>query len=243
MSTAQTVPKIEYPESDGKPMGETDIHIEWMIRIRDILKYRYRDQRVYVASYLLVYYEEGNPARYLVPDNFVVLDCDPGRRRTYRIWDEGKAPDVVIEVTSLSTRREDESFKAQTYARFGVKEYFLYDPTSDYLDPPLRGFRLETDEFGRITKDESGVLVCETLDITFGLDGEDLVIRDRQTGEVLQTRAEAADAARAVERQAREQAEAAQAAERQARETAERRAAEMEAELQQLREELNRKNS
>jgi Uma2 family endonuclease len=223
------IQKFEYPETDGRPMGETDIHIEWMIRIRDMLKYRYRGQRVYVASNLLVYYEAGNPARYLVPDNFVVLDCDPGRRRTYRIWEEGKAPDVVIEVTSVSTRREDESFKAQIYARLGVKEYFLYDPTSEYLDPPLRGFRLEGDEFGRIRENETGVLVCETLGLTFGLEGEDLVLRDCRTGDVLQTEAEAAEAARAAERQARE--------------AAERRAAKLAAELQRLREQLDRKNS
>jgi hypothetical protein len=41
MSLVQTIDQIEYPESDGRPMGETDIHIDWMIRIRDILRYRY----------------------------------------------------------------------------------------------------------------------------------------------------------------------------------------------------------
>jgi hypothetical protein len=46
---------IEYPEWDGQPMGETDLHRDWMVRILDILRYRYRGNRVYVASNLLVY--------------------------------------------------------------------------------------------------------------------------------------------------------------------------------------------
>tara|TARA_B100000029_G_scaffold386373_1_gene382192 strand:+ start:838 stop:1056 length:219 start_codon:yes stop_codon:yes gene_type:complete len=59
MGLIQTTDPVEYLESGGKPMGETDLHIEWMIRIRDILRWRYRAQRAYVASNLLIYYEEG----------------------------------------------------------------------------------------------------------------------------------------------------------------------------------------
>ncbi len=81
MSVPQISEEIEYPESDGVPMGETDLHRDWIIRILDILRYRYRGQHVYVASDLLVYYDEGIPRHFVVPDNFVVLDCDPGRRR------------------------------------------------------------------------------------------------------------------------------------------------------------------
>ena len=103
MSLIDTATEIEYPESDGRPMGETDLHRDWMIRLLDMLKYRYRGQRVYVASDLLVYYQEGDPKRYVVPDEFVVLDCEPGRRRTFKIWEEGKVPNVVIEVTSKGT--------------------------------------------------------------------------------------------------------------------------------------------
>ena len=85
MSLIQTVDQLEYPESDGKPMGETDLHRDWMYRILDILRLRYRGQRVYVASNLLVYYAEGDPSQFIVPDDFVVMDCDPGRRRTFKI--------------------------------------------------------------------------------------------------------------------------------------------------------------
>ena len=70
--------EVDYPESDGKPMGEQNMHRNWMIRLLDILKYRYRDQQVYVACDLLVYFEEGKPTRFVVPDEFVVKDLRPG---------------------------------------------------------------------------------------------------------------------------------------------------------------------
>lgn len=226
MSLVQTVDQIEYPESDGMPMGETDLHRDWMIRILHILQHRYRGQRVYVASDLLLYYQEGDPTKFVVPDGFVVLDCDPGPRRTFKIWEEEKSPDVVFEVTSRSSRREDEIFKPRVYARLGVKEYFLYDPTSDYLDPPLQGYRLERGDHTRIEPDDAGTLGCEQLDITLRLDGGSLVMHDSDSGEVLYTEAEAEKAAREAERAAREAAEA--------------RADELEAELRRLREELKR---
>lgn len=219
MSLVQTVDQIEYPESDGKPMGETDLHRDWMFRILEILRQRYRGQRVYMASDLLVYYEEGEPSKFVVPDDFVVKDCDPGRRRTFKIWEEGKGPDVVFEVTSRGSKREDQIFKPQVYAHLGVKEYFLYDPTADYLRPPLQGFRLERGSHMRIEPDSAGTLACEQLGITLRLEEGRLVMRDSHSGEVLRTEAEA---------------------ERIARDAAESRAAELEAELQRLREELKR---
>lgn len=77
------------------------------VRILEILRQRYRGQRVYIASDLLVYYEEGNPAKFIIPDDFIVLDCDPGRRRIFKTWEEKRVPDVIFEVTSHSSRRMD----------------------------------------------------------------------------------------------------------------------------------------
>ena len=221
MGLIRAIGEIEYPESDGMPMGETDLHRDWMVRILDILRVRYRGQRVYVASNLLVYYEEGDPSKYVVPDDFVVKDCDPHSRRTFKIWEERRVPDVVFEVTSRSTRRNDEVFKPQIYRGLEVKEYFLYDPTSEYLRPPLQGFRLEQGEYTRITADERGVLRSEQLGIALRLDGNELVMCDGRSGEVLRTDTEAAEAARAA---------------------AEARAAALEEENRRLREELRRRS-
>ena len=190
MSTAKFIDQLEYPESDGQPMGETDTHRKWMIRIHDILNYRYRQERVYTASDLLVYYEPGQVTRFVVPDVFLVLDSDPGERRIFKIWEEERVPNVVIEVTSKSTSHQDLVAKPQIYERIGVQEYFLFDPTSEYLLPALRGFRLCDGILTEIEAERS-VLTCETLNIDLSLIGGRLEMFDRDTGKKLLTEAEA----------------------------------------------------
>ncbi len=187
MSLVQTIDQIEYPESDGKPTGETDIHVDWMIRIRDILRHRYEGRQVYVGANLLVYYKQGDPSKFVVPDDFVVKNCRPGRRRTFKIWEEGRRPNVVFEITSRSSRDEDEVFKPQIYARLRVAEYFLYDPTGEYLDPPLQAFRLAGTDYVAIKAKKAGALKSDELGILLRLEGSELVLVDAQTGGVLMT--------------------------------------------------------
>ncbi len=201
MSTNQSAIEIEYPESDGKPMGETDWHRDWIIRLIDMLQQRYRGQHVYVTGDLLLYYEEGNPKRFLVPDVFVVLNHQPGMRRIYKLWEEGKPPNAVIEVTSRRTKHQDANAKPQKYAAIGVGEYFLFDPTNDYLRPPLRGYRLTDEGYVPIEPDATGGLICEQLSLRLYLEAGELVIYDLETGKPLLTEAGA-------ERAAREAAEA-----------------------------------
>lgn len=229
MSLTPPLAEIDYPESDGKPMGESDIHREWMIRVYELLRYRYREQRVYIGSDLLVYYEEGDPRKFIVPDVFFVLDCEPGRRRTFKTWEENRSPEVVFEVTSRSTRRQDEVFKPKTYARIGVQELFLYDPTADYLDPAVQGFRFDGDEAIRMTPGPSGSLRSEILGVELSLDNARLILSDTQSGHPLPTEAEA-------ERAAREEAESRADAEATARRAAEQ-------ELQRLRDELRQRDA
>ena len=66
-----------------------------------------------------------------------------GERRTYKIWKEGKAPELVIELTSRSTHLEDLGNKRAIYEALGVKEYYIFDPEGDRFDPPFRAFRLK----------------------------------------------------------------------------------------------------
>ena len=140
---------IEYPSSDGKPMAETPVHYACMVYVTEALKYRYRDRPdVYVAANMLHYYEEGNPRSSVAPDVFVVFGAckdehrEGGWRDTYKVWEEPKAPDFVLEVTSRSTRREDFGKKRSLYASLRVGEYFLHDPRGEYLEPALQGYRL-----------------------------------------------------------------------------------------------------
>jgi len=134
---------IRYPETDGKPIGETDVHIAQILDLRFALSRHFRDDpQVYVAADLLLYYVEGDPKEFVVPDVFVVRGVPKGERRIYKLWEEGRAPEVVFEITSASTRREDLGTKKVLYADLGVKEYFVFDPTGEDLRPPLRAFRL-----------------------------------------------------------------------------------------------------
>jgi Uma2 family endonuclease len=235
MSLAQTTYEIEYPESDGKPLAETDLHLHWTIRIRDILKNRYRAERTYVGTDLLIYFVEGNPRMVVAPDVFVVKDCNPSFRRTFKVWEEGRVPNVVIEVTSNGTRREDEIFKPKDYAEIGVPEYFLYDPSAEYLRPPLQGNRLIGNRYEPIEPDARGLVECRSLGITLELDGCDLVLREATTGAVLLTGEEAAEAKRDAANAERDAANAEREAEHAARRAAEARAAALEQELKRLR--------
>lgn len=226
MTTVPTAVEVEYPESDGQPMGETDVHIEWLIRLRDMLKYRYRDQRTYVGADMLLYYVEGYPQKFVVPDVFVVKDCDTHARRVYKLWEEPSAPHVIFEITSRTSQREDTLNKPRTYAIIGVEEYFVFDPTGDYLNPPLLGFRLQDGLHDPIEPDADGWLMCEQLGLRCRMEGDELVLADASTGQKLLPRWQAEQQAREAEQRARE-------VERRAREQSE-------AELARLREELRR---
>lgn len=155
MATAAERPIVYengYPSSDGKPMAETDWHRNLMADLIQALKLWYaKNPRVYVSGNVLLFYEEGNRRKYKSPDVFVVQGIANYDRPNYLLWQEGKGPDIVIEITSSSTKREDVEEKFQFYRDIlRVKEYFLFDPLGDYLDPPMQGYRLRNGKYQRI---------------------------------------------------------------------------------------------
>ena len=137
-------PVIEYPDTDNKPMAEGDVQRKCLAYCTEALSLHYQDrQDVYVAGNLFVYYEQGNPASVVAPDVFVIFGATANSRKSYKIWEERDlVPNFILEITSYSTRAQDQGAKKGTYAYLGVQEYFLYDPTHDYLHPALQGFRL-----------------------------------------------------------------------------------------------------
>jgi Uma2 family endonuclease len=214
-------------------MGETDVHIDTLIYLREALKDYFREApQVYVAGNMLLYYEEGNPAACVAPDVFVVQGVAKQERRIYKLWEEGQPPAVVFEVTSRSTRLEDQGTKRALYAMLGVKEYFLYDPLGEYLRPPLQGYRLQEGEYERMLPKDPDHFASQVLGLDLQLiDGRLCLIRPA-IGERLLSPAEAQAARRAAEARAAQEAAA--------RRAAETRAARAEAELQRLRAELER---
>ena len=92
---------IDYPSSDGKPLAENDAQLRTILYAVGALRVRY-DARsdVYVSGDLLIYYEEGNPRVSVAPDAFVVFGVEDRERMSYKVWEEGKGPDFVLEVAS-----------------------------------------------------------------------------------------------------------------------------------------------
>ena len=135
---------VTYPDSDGLPMAESDVARDYLIYGVEALDSYFRENvNVYVSGNLFIYYEQGNPKAVVAPDVFVVFGVEKKKRLSYKTWEEeGKVPDLVLEITSKSTASEDRGTKRGLYAYLGVKEYFQYDPTADYLKPSLQGFRL-----------------------------------------------------------------------------------------------------
>ena len=195
-----TTNHIYYPETDGKPMGETDVHIDALIYLREALKDHFRNApQVYVTGNILLYYEEGNPAACVAPDVFVVPGVAKRERRIYRLWEEGQPPAVVVEITSRGSRLEDLGTKRAVYAMLGVREYFLYDPLGEYLRPPLQGYLLQEGEYQRLSPGGEGELTSQELGVELRLEAGRLRVVDPTTGERLLTPAEAQTARRAAE--------------------------------------------
>jgi Uma2 family endonuclease len=232
--------RVEYPESDGKPLGETDVHRREILEIIAMLEQYYADQAdVYISGNLMFYYEEGNPSAVVSPDVFVVKGVPKRERRVYKLWEEGQPPVAVFEITSRSTRLEDRGMKRQLFAELGVREYFLFDPLGEYLKPPLQGFRLADDELAPLEPEASGALISQELGLRLQRDGTYLRLSDLTSGQPLLRPAELDRARRAAEAQTRAEAEARRAAEAQTR-AAEERARTAEEEVERLRAELAR---
>lgn len=191
-------------------MAETDIHRKGLMDLIETLEDRFADDpMVYVSGNLLLFYEEGNKRRHVSPDVFVVRGVSklPPRDR-YLLWEEGKGPDVVIEVTSKSTRLEDQNRKRALYREIlKVPEYFLFDPTQDYLEPPMQGFRLVGGEYEPIDIIE-GRLPSAVLGLHLERVGLELRLHDPASGQRLPTSRERAKQAEAEAERLREELEA-----------------------------------
>ncbi|MDE0419739.1 MAG: Uma2 family endonuclease [Gammaproteobacteria bacterium] len=221
---------VEYPTSDGRPVAETPLHYRRLEEAWHALDMRFGSQPdVYVGANMLVYDEPGNPARHLSPDLFVAFGVEDRERDIYKLWEDA-APSFVLEITSKTTSDEDERKKAR-YARWGVEEYFLYDPRAEYVKPPLQGFRLSRGAYRAIATEilpngKPGFL-SDALGLGLWLDGAVLRIYDPGTSQNLSTPREAeAKAAAAEARAAAAEARAVAAETRQRR---------LEAELAELR--------
>ena len=202
--------EIYYPDSDGQPMAESDFQREPLIYAVESLRIHFRQREdIYVSGNMFIYYEEGNPKAVVAPDVFVVIGAPNRDRYSYKLWQEPKGPDFVLEITSKSTRSEDRGPKRGIYALLGVSEYWQYDPTGDYLQPPLQAFRLVDENYwpmpAETLPDGGRVMHSAVLGLDVRLENGILRFYDPLTGQKLLSHEEAEQSRQQAE-QSRQQA-------------------------------------
>ena len=163
---------IVYPESDGQPMADNTRQFEYIVMIQGGLAALFADRPdVFVAGDLLWYPVEGQPHIRAAPDAMVVFGRPPGHRGSYLQHEEDHiAPQVVFEVLSPGNTPAEMRKKRGFYDRYGVEEYYEYDPDRG----TLKGWRRRDGRLEPIDRMEGWV--SPLLGIRFSLEGTDLAL-------------------------------------------------------------------
>lgn len=133
-------PRVVYPDTDGAPIAENTLQFEWITTIKGGLDHLFADDPdVFVAGDLFWYPVEGHPEIVIAPDAMVAFGRPKGHRLSYLQWEEGGIPpQVVFEVLSPGNRLGEMLRKFEFYRRYGVEEYYVYNPDPHRLE--LSGF-------------------------------------------------------------------------------------------------------
>ncbi len=191
--------EVEYPE--GNWIAQSVEHGNAVQQATTALRHYFRERAdVLVAMELLVYYQRGNVKAQLQPDLQVVFGVEyRPNRGSYRIWEEGKPPDFVLEVASPSTAKNDAEHKAREYARIGVREYWRLDPAGTLMETPLEGYEISAGQSEPVRPEagRDGVLRSRVLGLDLRSERQAgttvLVFIDPRTGEAFDGSLEAAE--------------------------------------------------
>ncbi|MGA9380410.1 MAG: Uma2 family endonuclease [Phormidium sp.] len=196
---AETTPEIIYPDSDGQPMSDNTKQFRWIVVIKENLEILFaNNDDVFVAGDLLWYPVEGNNKLRQAPDAMVVFGRPKGDRGSYKQWTENNIPpQVVFEILSPGNRAGKMADKLLFYQRYGVEEYYIYDPD----DIELVGLQRSGDWLEKI--EEMNGWISPLLGIRFELKEDTLEIY-RPDGQKFLTPVEL-DQLREAERQRAEQ--------------------------------------
>ncbi len=174
---------VFYPDTDGKPMAVSDYHRKLLTWTLQALEAHFaQNSEVYVSGDIMMYYKEGDPWTSISPDVLVCFGINPKPRLTYKTWEEGKAPDFVMEFSSKNTYDKDLDEKMDVYASLEIQDYFLYDAEGLYLPTPLMGFTLVDDAYVAITPDDDGGIRSSVLGLDFRLRDGVIAIYDPVAG-------------------------------------------------------------
>lgn len=152
----------ELPYDDGETMESQRHVLQMQLLINTLLLLWAERQDVFVGGNMFVYYslEQVRNKDFNGPDVFVVLDVPRRERKSWVIWEEGKGPDLVIELLSDSTAQQDKNEKKQVYQnRLRVPNYFWFDPFSG----EWAGFALQDGIYVEIQPDAQNRLISQQL--------------------------------------------------------------------------------
>jgi Uma2 family endonuclease len=164
---------IQCPPSDlfsDEPPLETDFHRDQIDLLIRLLKWWWRERPdFYVSGNLTIYYNQRQlkSRDFRGPDFFVVLGTEKKDRKSWVVWEEeGKYPNVIVEVSSEKTASIDKGLKKQLYQdTFRTPEYFWFDPIS--LE--FKGFHLLDGQYEDILPTNEGRLWSRQLELYLGV--------------------------------------------------------------------------
>ena len=171
-----------YPYRDSATV-ESDRHDILRSYLGDAMRARYADRaEVCVGCDMGVYFEKGNRAALVAPDLLVAFGVAGRARQSYKVWEEGKIPDLALEVLSESTWRKNVAVKPGLYRDLGVREFWTVDPLGK-LSAPVVGLRLAADGvYEEIPPLPSGGWLSEVLGLELFMDAGEFRFRDPRTG-------------------------------------------------------------
>ncbi|GET36708.1 Uma2 family endonuclease [Microseira wollei] len=155
--------QAELPYDDGVPMESARHKAQMDLLIDALIPWLEQREDGYVGGNMFVYYSLAQVRNkdFKGPDFFVVLGVPKGERRSWVVWEEGKAPDVVIELISDSTAQADKNEKKLIYQnQMRVPEYFWYDP---FNPDDWAGFSLQQSVYQRLIPNERNQLISQSL--------------------------------------------------------------------------------
>ncbi|MGF2036732.1 MAG: Uma2 family endonuclease [Nostoc sp. CmiVER01] len=165
--------EVIFPPGDilsDEPPLESDLHREQIDLLIRILKLWWRERQDFYASGNLTIYYSPNQKKseyFRGPDFFVVLGTQKKDRKSWVVWQEdGKYPNVIVEILSSSTTAVDKGLKKQVYQdTFRTPDYFWFDPVT----MELQGFHLVDGKYQEIEVTTDGRLWSQQLELYLGV--------------------------------------------------------------------------
>ena len=179
LSSAKDISEdVIFPPGDlysDEPPLETELHLRQIILLLKCLEWLWRDRNdFYVAGNLTIYYSphQRKSEDFRGPDFFVVLGTERKTRKSWVVWQEdGKYPNLIIEILSPKTADTDKGLKKQIYQdTFRTPDYFWFDP--DTLE--FAGFHLVDGEYQPLEPNPQGHLWSQQLGLYLGIDQNQL---------------------------------------------------------------------